>query len=429
VTDQSLHATARGILRSKRKIAILFTDMCASTELWEKKGDVHARMLVDRHNRLIFPIVKRHRGKVLKTIGDSVMASFRRAVDALEAAIAIQQALAALREEDPDFPIHVKVGAHCGLALVEHGDVYGDAVNVAARIQERASQDQIFVSSAVVRGLDRKRYGLVRASDIRPRGRRRPVGLYAVDWGRVTLDTPSAPPQELFPVYGPQRNELLLCALLIALGTISLFQNYLRFILADFERTALLFSYSRVALDAPMHVWIAGTALLVGAIAVLARMRRMPRTLLRLLYGGAGFTLAGALFWLLSQYTPGVVSDPDWERPLWESQHLFVQILQDDVAIRSAPSFEAPELLSVGSGALFLLSDVDQSGPLTWNRVWLGGGQRGFVPRVLPAELGRPRRRVSLADKFYFRVRDLATMAVGGVGFLIGFWRFRLRPI
>ncbi len=138
--------------KSQKDVTILFTDIEDSTLYWHTHGDLAGRLMVDRHNRILFPIVKKFRGRIIKTIGDSIMAMFKRPKDALNAAIAMQQVLREEREKDPDFPIKIRIGIHTGKAIVEHNDVYGDIVNVAARVEGQSKGNGIALSSKTVEG-------------------------------------------------------------------------------------------------------------------------------------------------------------------------------------------------------------------------------------------------------------------------------------
>jgi len=79
-----------------RPVALMFTDIVASTEYFEKKGDIAGRQMIQTHNDILFPIVKDHGGKVIKTIGDSIMASFDNPLQSVTCAIKMQKALAAI---------------------------------------------------------------------------------------------------------------------------------------------------------------------------------------------------------------------------------------------------------------------------------------------------------------------------------------------
>jgi hypothetical protein len=83
----------------------------------------------------------------------------------------------------------------------------------------------------------------------------------------------------------------------------------------------------------------------------------------------------------------------------------------------------------MNAGQLLLQTDYKKSEDLAWNKVLLGEKQYGWIPRILPPEIGVPEKRVSLAYKFYFRYKDLYAFIAGFCCFIIGFWKFRIRPI
>ena len=132
LTDKS---TIEAIKRSRKQVTILFSDIEHSTRHWERRGDIDARMLLDRHNRLLFPVIRKFRGKIIKTLGDAIMASFNKPENAVKAGIAIQQQLAAERARDKYFSLHTRIGIHTGKGIIEYDDVFGDVVNVAARLK------------------------------------------------------------------------------------------------------------------------------------------------------------------------------------------------------------------------------------------------------------------------------------------------------
>jgi len=79
----------------KKEVTILFTDITGYTAFTESKGDINSLTMVQKHNDIVFPLVEKRNGKVVKTIGDAVMASFGAPEDAVQAAIDIQNDLAA----------------------------------------------------------------------------------------------------------------------------------------------------------------------------------------------------------------------------------------------------------------------------------------------------------------------------------------------
>ena len=81
------------ILREKfkKEIVILFTDICGYTKYMDTHGDISGRALLEKHNKIVFPLIEQNEGLVIKTIGDAVMASFSDPILAVKAAIAIQK--------------------------------------------------------------------------------------------------------------------------------------------------------------------------------------------------------------------------------------------------------------------------------------------------------------------------------------------------
>jgi class 3 adenylate cyclase len=138
----------------RREVTLLFTDIQGSTAYFERRGDLSGRQMVQRHNDLLFPLIAQQQGMVLKTIGDAIMASFADPAWAVQAAMAMQQALRDHnRDQEAAEQIHIRIGLNSGPALVELQDIFGDVVNAAARVQACALPDQILISEAMYRQL------------------------------------------------------------------------------------------------------------------------------------------------------------------------------------------------------------------------------------------------------------------------------------
>ena len=133
----------------RRDVTILFTDIQGSTAYFAQRGDVDGRLMIKRHNDLLFPIITAHEGTVVKIIGDAIMASFQAPLSAVRAAVAMQRALRdANRQQEAAKQIHIRIGINSGYGLVESHDVFGDVVNVAARVVSRTLHDQILIAKA-----------------------------------------------------------------------------------------------------------------------------------------------------------------------------------------------------------------------------------------------------------------------------------------
>jgi class 3 adenylate cyclase len=170
-----------------RRATILFSDIVGITTFFETQGDLAGKARIERHNELLFPIIRRHQGTVLKTIGDAIMASFEDEDEAVDAAIQMQQALvdhnravAAPRDE-----LHIRIGINSGEAIEEYGDAYGDAVNVASRVSGKAEGDQILLAEETRRALTRNVELVEAHSRAMLKGKRDVFQLYQVDWARA----------------------------------------------------------------------------------------------------------------------------------------------------------------------------------------------------------------------------------------------------
>lgn len=131
--------------------AVIFTDIKGSTTFFTRYGDREGRKMVERHNAMLFPIIEKHSGHVVKTIGDAIMATFPGAAPAIEAAAAMQHELAVFnrRAHRPDDEIHIRVGVNFGKGIADPNDLFGNLVNVAARVEAQADGDQIFITRTV----------------------------------------------------------------------------------------------------------------------------------------------------------------------------------------------------------------------------------------------------------------------------------------
>jgi adenylate cyclase len=128
---------------------ILFADVCNSTGITEALGDVASRRHIAEILEELDSITQALGGIVVKTIGDEIMTSFESPLDCIAAAVDMQRAVSA---RAPIHGIHssVRIGLHSGPVLIEDNDVFGDVVNVSARVVALAAADQVLTTGSTI---------------------------------------------------------------------------------------------------------------------------------------------------------------------------------------------------------------------------------------------------------------------------------------
>ena len=162
--------------RGETRRTFLFTDIVDSTRLLDTLGDDKWRRLLARHDELVREAIAASGGEVVKQTGDGFFASFESPKAAVEAAVAIQRALAA-EIVAPD----VRIGAHAGSAFRTEGDYGGQSVHVAARIGAAASAGEILVSAHTLDGAGAS-FRLSERRSAALKGVEQPVDVVSVDW-------------------------------------------------------------------------------------------------------------------------------------------------------------------------------------------------------------------------------------------------------
>ena len=161
---------------------VLFADVSGSTKLYKAVGDSAALGAIDLCVRLFAALAQQHGGRVVKTIGDEVMAIFPGPAEAGRAAVDIQLAMNEMAPVDK-VRLGVRIGMHHGAVVERDGDVFGDTVNLAARLTEMASSGQIITSLETVEFLDPLQKMDCRSLyAIAVKGREREVGICEVLW-------------------------------------------------------------------------------------------------------------------------------------------------------------------------------------------------------------------------------------------------------
>jgi class 3 adenylate cyclase len=158
----------------------MFTDMQAFSSLAAVDEDA-ALDLLSEHNRMMVPIVKRHGGRIIKTLGDSILGTFNLPSDALDAGIEIQQHLKIYNKSLPlEKQIHIRVGVHVGEVVVVKNDILGVVTNLAKRVESLAAVDKVYCTEAVRLTIVVPRYRFHREGIWKPKGSTRKMEIYSV---------------------------------------------------------------------------------------------------------------------------------------------------------------------------------------------------------------------------------------------------------
>lgn len=173
---------------------VLFADVSGSTRIIETVGDVEGRAFVAAILAELMRITDLFRGTVIKTIGDEVMSAFTEPLDSIVASVEMQRTI---QRHQPmgDIRPKIKVGLHGGPVILEGKDIYGDVVNVAARVVSMAKGDQILTTAATLAMLSEVRIPSRSLGQHALRGREEPLQIRELLWEEnpdqlTTLATP-----------------------------------------------------------------------------------------------------------------------------------------------------------------------------------------------------------------------------------------------
>ena len=141
---------------NRRLAAIMFTDIVGFSR---QMGSNEARTLrlLEVHNQIVQQVANAHHGHIIKTVGDAFLVDFPSVVHAVQGALEIQSELRTYNTGKESIEqIHVRIGIHLGDIVQKGGDVFGDGVNIAARLQSLAQPDTICISQVVYKEVEKK---------------------------------------------------------------------------------------------------------------------------------------------------------------------------------------------------------------------------------------------------------------------------------
>jgi adenylate cyclase len=166
----------------RRLAAIMFTDIVGYTAITQR-DEARSMEILKTHNALLRPVFQKHHGREVKTIGDAFLIEFGSALEALQCAIDVQKTLSSYNEASTTGveKLKLRIGIHLGDVILRDNDVFGDAVNIASRIQPLAEPGGICVSDQVHSQVKNKvPYELIKTEQVKLKNVLEPVDVYHV---------------------------------------------------------------------------------------------------------------------------------------------------------------------------------------------------------------------------------------------------------
>lgn len=418
----------KNIGKMQKEVTILFTDIEDSTKYWHTFGDVEGRLMVDRHNRILFPLIKKYKGRVVKTIGDSIMAVFKRPTHALNAAIAMQQALTQ-RTTSFKSPIKIRIGLHTGSAIVEKNDVYGDIVNVAARVESQSEGDKIALSSKTLDALKDKKslYSFEKGEGFIPKGKSRKMALFFCRWTKHKSLIDGDKTHALVPFDPKQKIGIFIYLLSIFAFGYFLFSKYLRYIISDNELVSSMILNPRMIIHEYPYELAGVSLVLMYALYKLLRLKKISPKVFKILKGG----FVASIIFIISFYALKLIpagTIPKASESIYKTEHLIVTVLSDNAQLKSSTDANATILRDLEEGTLLLLTDVKEDENITWNKVRLQDKEYAWIERTIPEAIGRVEERITKTNNFFIYYLDLYILCLSFLGFIWGYLTFKVKP-
>ncbi|GAB4268298.1 MAG: hypothetical protein Kow0029_03570 [Candidatus Rifleibacteriota bacterium] len=160
---------------------IMFTDIVGFSTAAANKMLLDTMTLLAIHDKLLMPVIEEFAGKLIKKIGDALMVRFDRPIDACNAAIQMQTKLAEFNQSSSE-KIFVRIGLNTGTVFEKNDDIFGDAVNVAARMESLATPGRILITEATYQHVANE----INCSDEgmkKVKGKEEPIHVYTVHTG------------------------------------------------------------------------------------------------------------------------------------------------------------------------------------------------------------------------------------------------------
>ena len=204
--------------KDSKAMVILFADIVGSTRIYERFGNERAHAAVEECLTALKQVTKQFGGRTIKTIGDELMAAFPDAEATCIAASEMQWRMTELPMLD-DMRILTRIGFHFGPAVERDGDVFGDSVNVAARVCDLAKGEQIITTAQTLDAMSPEiASGSRHLWPIQVKGKAEPIDLFEIMWD-TTSDATITLSSQFMPPKVPVRMRLLYRGKEVSIGS------------------------------------------------------------------------------------------------------------------------------------------------------------------------------------------------------------------
>ena len=171
-------------------LAIMFVDMAGFAERTARQSRAQNKTMLRDFYGLLIPLIARFGGNRVKSIGDALLVTFRSPTDSVRCGMAMHDAVAAYNQSQPE-PIHIRVALNVGEVRLERTDVFGEAVNIAARVEEVTPPGEIYLTGVVYLSMNKAEVPSEHIGERMLKGIPEPIRLFRV---------PSRPLARLTPV-------------------------------------------------------------------------------------------------------------------------------------------------------------------------------------------------------------------------------------
>ena len=200
--------------KTKSKLAaVMFTDIVGYSS-YMSKNEIQALGILEDHNNLLFPLIEKNDGKIIKAIGDALLVDFNSARQSCMCAIEIQKALGE-RNKTAETSFLLRIGIHLGDIWYTNNDIFGDGVNIAARIEPLASPGGILISRDVFKQVENKIEAKFNSIGRKPlKNIEKPITLYEIvtgyeDKSKIKQDPASSLKNTILEFAGAQMDPTL----------------------------------------------------------------------------------------------------------------------------------------------------------------------------------------------------------------------------